>query len=406
MNHYHALTGVTLYGYGTLATVGQKAANLVRLSALLPTETFTIPTGLAIDVASTKDLGFPHNPGTSFRPLIEQIRRHLGPRLVVRSSPLISAPGLLDTVIDIANGDTRALHEAMVHVINSWFKPEAIAFRTLYRQPQAFGMGLLIQDYVAPELNSFAGVHFTRHPQNGNALGYTEAVRGMNGQALVGGLITPVADLLPAPTRSLLCQVSRTLEGALDGPLDVEFVVTGKTLHIVQARPLRHLPAHAAVRAAREMVREGLISTERGTSLVSDWDSKAPWWLAVDSFVEPVSQGLGAVSGAICGRVAITDDFGKDAIYVGGYTDTTHIADMLACAGILTNTGGRTCHAALLAMQAGLPTIAGAHFSIDEETITFPSGIEVKQGEWITIDGNSGAVYLGKHPIIDQRHAQ
>jgi pyruvate,orthophosphate dikinase len=400
--------------------IGAKAANLLVLGELSFCGLFQVPRALILP-AEYEHIA-QHEPGlgiyhADWAQVENEVYLHLGQRLAVRSSPLVSMPGQLETVVDVPNADprtlnTRALHAALRRVIGSWYSESATKFRALYRLDQKFGMGIVIQNYVAPEPGSWAGTYFSRNPHTGAEVGIIEALEATTGGELVGGRQTPSQEL-PLDYQARLRALQPLLESRFGGPVDVEFVfspspVAGAEpiLYLVQARLLRHIAAPAAARIAASMQRVGILTPQQAESLVNRRDSKAPWWLSIATTEWPVAQGLGAVSGAVSGRVFFGPkpaQTGADCLYVAEHTFAEEVVDMVQCGGILTHTGGQTSHAALEAMRAGIPAVVGANFTIENNTLVLASGERVAQGEWLTIDGLSGLVYRGRQPLVDRR---
>ncbi len=376
----------------TLATIGRKAANLAGLTL----QNAVIPTGLALNAQQAQEYCETEN-----FPLLAWFTGEMGSRLAVRSSPQESMPGLLETVLDVAN-EPEAVLEALRTVVASWQSERAIEYRETYEIDQTFSMGILLQDYIAPD---YAGTLFTRCPQYGDGP-VLEAVAGANGSGLVGGTAKPVT--LPTTVAQRVLALGTELEKHFAAPLDIEWAYQGEQLYLLQVRPLRYLNPAAAALIAADMQREGLLTADQAQALVHRRDSKAPWWLAVNSYGE-CAQGLGAVSGAVSGKIAIRSGFGPGAIYVASHTGVAEVSNMLKCDGILTNLGGQTCHAALLAMQAGKPAVVGADFTFyaqDPEWIELSDGTQLREGSYITIDGATGHVYYERQPIIDVRQRE
>jgi pyruvate,orthophosphate dikinase len=380
-------------------TYGQKARNLEVLSAHAQRLGYLVPSAVAFNSRYMYRADLFAYWEHTWRHKLTAIRHHLGNELVcVRSSPEFSMPGLLHTEVAVPTED-KLIWEAVAKVRKSWDAQPAKDFRNLYQLGEEYQMGIIVQDYVAPTKHSWAGTFFSRDPRTGSAEGVCEALKGQSGGALVGGSATPL-QTLPATYQRKLRKAAQGLEKVFEGPLDLEFVCKQGKLYLVQARLLKHLTPLAAVRIATDLVREGVLPKEKAESLLKRQDSKAPWWVSVQTSEQPLLTGNSAVSGAVQGRVAIRRDFGPQSLYVAGHTDAIHASDMLKCAGILTHTGGQTCHAAILAMQAGIPAVVGARFSLTDDALFLPDGSVVREGEWLTIDGTTGHVYRGQQPLV------
>jgi pyruvate,orthophosphate dikinase len=184
-------------------------------------------------------------------------------------------------------------------------------------------------------------------------------------------------------------------------------------LWILQTRPAKRAPL-AALRIAIDLVHEGLIAPSEALHRLSDLKPEALVRTQLDAPGEPVARGIGAAPGVAAGRAAFDSASaarqaaaGDPVILVRPDTSTADIAGFAAADGIVTAQGGRTAHAALVARQMGKPCVAGCKaLAVDaEERTARCDGITIGEGDWISMDGDGGAVYLGRADIVRERPA-
>src|SRR2546428_4333414 len=214
---------------------------------------------------------------------------------------------------------------------------------------------------------------------------------------------------LPRAFEQLL-ETMRRLEEHYRDMQDIEFTVEDNELYLLQTRSAKRTAA-AAVKAAVDMVEEGLISREDAVSRIDPAqldqllhpmiDPTAKW--------EVVARGLNASPGAACGKIVLDADTaeqrgkaGESVILVRWETTPDDIHGLIQAAGILTAHGGMTSHAAVVARGMGKPCVAGCEalsIDLDARTITL-AGRSVAEGEVLTIDGGTGAVIVGEVPLV------
>ncbi len=301
-------------------------------------------------------------------------------------------------------------------VFNSWNNPRAITYRRLNDIPANLGTAVNVQAMVYGNMGdtSATGVGFTRDPSTGAKVFYGEYLTNAQGEDVVAGIRTPhpIADLekeMPAVYRQLR-EITDKLEKHYRDVQDFEFTVQENTLYMLQTRTGKRT-AHAAVKIAVDMVKEGLISKEEAVLRVEP--------ASLDQLLHPIidpkakltviAKGLPASPGAASGMAVFSaDDAVKQAkkhpvILCRPETTPDDIHGMDAAKGILTARGGMTSHAAVVARGMGKPCVAGCEsirvdikarkFTVDKTT--------VKEGDWITIDGGTGRVIIGKVPTRD-----
>jgi pyruvate, orthophosphate dikinase len=301
-------------------------------------------------------------------------------------------------------------------VFNSWNNPRAITYRRLNDIPSNLGTAVSVQAMVFGNMGdtSATGVGFTRDPSTGAKEFYGEYLTNAQGEDVVAGIRTPhpIADLAKEmpPVYRQLRDITNRLEKHYRDVQDFEFTVQEGTLFMLQTRTGKRT-AHAAVKIAVDMVAEGLISKEEAVLRVEPGSLEQFLHPIIDpkAKIEVIAKGLPASPGAASGKVVFTADEAvkhakKDkVILVRPETTPDDIHGMDAAKGILTARGGMTSHAAVVARGMGKPCVAGCEsIKVDLKAEKFTVGkYTVKMGDYITIDGGTGRVILGKVPTKD-----
>jgi pyruvate,orthophosphate dikinase len=315
-------------------------------------------------------------------------------------------------------------------VFKSWNGKRAVDYRRATNIPDDLGTAVNIVTMVFGNtgFNSGTGVAFTRNPATGENILYGDYLLNAQGEDVVAGIrntekIATLGNVLPEANKQFL-EVVKTLELHYKNMQDVEFTIEDGRLWMLQCRDGKRT-ARAAVKIAVDMVAEGLISKEEAVKRVSTDQ--------VDNLLHPqfttetktkakkdgrfYASGVNASPGAAVGQVYFDPDLtekmfkekGQDTIMVRPFTKPDDVHGMLAAKGILTSEGGATSHAAVVARQFGIPCVVGASsVVIDLEKRTMIcNGVTVKEGEWISVDGTTGEVFLGKIdltvPSIDEQ---
>ncbi len=320
------------------------------------------------------------------------------------------------------------LWQAIVAVFKSWNNKRAIEYRKLHGIPDDMGTAVNVQTMVFGNMgeDSGTGVAFTRDPATGENVFYGEYLRNAQGEDVVAGIRTPQplnrlqkerrGDKLPSLEEEMpevyneLLKIREKLEKHFRDIQDIEFTIERKKLYILQTRAGKRTPL-AAVKIAVDMVKEGLISQEEAVERVTpeQIDALLHPMLDPSAKYEPIAKGLPASPGAATGKVVFHPDDavklkekGEKTILVRMETSPEDIAGMAACEGILTQRGGMTSHAAVVARAMGKPCVVGCEsISISYEKKEFKVGDNVvKEGDTITIDGTSGNVILGDVPKV------
>jgi len=322
-----------------------------------------------------------------------------------------------ETGEDFPQDPRQQLTLARDAVFNSWNTPKAIYYRRMEKIPDSIGTAANVQAMVFGNMgeNSGTGVGFTRNPSTGEKTFYGEFLVNAQGEDVVAGIRTPqpIAELeqvMPEAYKQLR-EITANLEKHYRDMQDFEFTIEDGGLFMLQTRNGKRT-GPAAVRAAVDMVEEGLISKKEAVQRV------APNQL--DQLLHPVldpamrkglrkiASGLPASPGAAVGRVAFSSEdavelaAGGPVVLVRKETTPDDIHGMDVSKGILTAVGGLTSHAAVVARGMGRPCVVGASsVSVDEAkkqaTILFEGKkLMLNEGDWISLDGTLGEVYLGQ----------
>ncbi|GLV47171.1 pyruvate, phosphate dikinase [Thermus sp. LT1-2-5] len=309
------------------------------------------------------------------------------------------------------------LSAAIEAVFRSWLNPRAKTYRRIYGIPEDLGTAVVVQAMVYGNLgeDSGTGVGFTRSPVTGEKRLYGEYLRNAQGEDVVAGLRTPepierLRDYAPTLYAELV-QVAERLERHFRDMQDFEFTVERGRLFLLQTRSGKRT-AKAAVRIAVEMAEEGLISREEAVLRVEA--NALPGLLKPsvdrDKAPKPLLKGLPASPGAALGHAVFSNEGaerfhaqGLPTILVRPETTPEDITGMYLSKGILTARGGLTSHAAVVARGLGVPAVVGAEALrvYPEEGRAVVDGVEIREGDLLTLDGSTGEVYLGAVPLVE-----
>jgi pyruvate, orthophosphate dikinase len=313
----------------------------------------------------------------------------------------------------------RQLNGAARAVYGSWLSERAQTYRRLHGLDDLKGTAVTVQAMVFGNrgLSSGAGVAFSRDPSTGDAHPVVEVLFDAQGEEVVSGRRTPQSQ--EAITRALpavgaqLCDILRRLELEFHDVQDVEFTIESGRLWILQTRAAKRSPL-AALRIAIDLVHEGLTTQQEALRRLTDLNVDAFVRTRLDAPGDPAARGIGASAGVAAGRVAFDSAravrqaaAGDPVILVRPDTSTSDVAGFAVAAGIVTAQGGRTAHAALVARQMGKPAVVGAGtLDVDPDArAARTNGGTIGEGDWISIDGDSGAVYLGRANIVREHPA-
>ncbi len=366
-------------------------------------------------------------PKDEFEHLLEARKKERG----VRADVDLSAEDLKDLVRqfkskfrektgrDFPQDTWEQLCLARDAVFKSWENPRAITYRRMNKIPDDLGTAVNVQMMVFGNTGprSGTGVGFTRDPATGENLFYGEFLMNAQGEDVVAGIRTPqpIAGLektLPQVFNQLR-GITKRLEKHYRDVQDFEFTVQDGRLFMLQTRNGKRT-GHAAVRIAVDMVREKLISKEEALLRVEPLQLNQLLHPIFDPVKRrefaPIAKGLNASPGAAAG-VAVFDaeravelaSRGERVLLVRSETCPDDIAGMAAARGVLTATGGMTSHAAVVGRQMGKPSVVGCSaIHVDEHNRRFSvAGADVKEGEYVSIDGTTGEVFKGDVPTRD-----
>ena len=307
------------------------------------------------------------------------------------------------------------LMEAVKAVFRSWDNPRANVYRAMNDIPYSWGTAVNVQTMVFGNWgnDSGTGVAFTRDPSTGENKMYGEFLMNAQGEDVVAGIRTPspiakLKEVMPEVYDQFI-EISQRLEHHYRDMQDMEFTIERGKLYMLQTRNGKRTPA-AALKIAVDLVREGLVTEQEALLMLepNSLDAVLHSGFNKDALAKatPIAQGLPASPGAGCGAVYFTaEDCEAHApdgpvLLVRLETSPEDIVGMQVSEGILTARGGRTSHAAVVARGMGRCCVAGCGaLQVDEEnkTVTI-DGHVVKEGDFLSIDGNTGNVYLGKLP--------
>src|SRR5213080_4700274 len=307
------------------------------------------------------------------------------------------------------------LGRALRAVFASWDNPRAQVYRRANGIPDDLGTAVNVVEMVFGNNGdrSGTGVAFTRDPSTGEAGLYGEFLANAQGEDVVAGIRTPqplqeMKERLPEAFEQLL-DTMRRLEEHYRDMQDIEFTVEDDRLYLLQTRSAKRTAA-AALKAAVEMVDEGLISREDAVARIdpAQLDQLLHPMLDPSADYEVAAKGLNASPGAASGKIVLDADTAaqrgetEPVILVGWETSPDDIHGMIAAQGILTAHGGMTSHAAVVARGMGKPCVAGCEeLSIDADTHSVRIGRhELAEGDVITIDGGSGIVIAGPVELV------
>lgn len=324
---------------------------------------------------------------------------------------------------DFPQDPFEQLRLATEAVFKSWNGKRAVDYRRATGIPDDLGTAVNIVTMVFGNMgwDSGTGVAFTRDPSTGEKRLFGEYLLNAQGEDVVAGIrntdpIEKMRETMPQVYEQFLDIVTK-LERHYRDMQDVEFTIERGKLWMLQTRSGKRT-AKAAVKIAVDMANEGLITREEAVMRISpeqvdtllhpQFDEKAKAQAAKEGKL--YAKGVNASPGAAVGRVYFDADtaekMGKeekqDVIMVRPFTKPDDVHGMLASKGILTSEGGATSHAAVVARQFGIPCVVGASaIKIDLENRQMTvNGVTVKEGEWISVDGTTGEVFLGQIPTI------
>ena len=311
-------------------------------------------------------------------------------------------------------------------VFESWNNPRAVTFRALHAIPHDWGTAVTVQAMVFGNSgpNSATGVAFTRHPSTGEKRVFGEYLVNAQGEDVVAGLRTPdpllpdgrqrgraMSERMPRAFARLV-ELGDRLEAHFGDMQDIEFTVEDGRLWLLQTRAGKRT-VDAAIRIAVELAEEGTIGHEDAVLHVDPASLDKLLHPSVDPQAKRqlFARGLPASPGAAAGEVVFSSSAaeraraeGRAVVLVRPETSPDDIHGMVAAEGIVTTRGGMTSHAAVVARGMGKPCITAASaIRIDPSRQAMRAGgVTVRQGDWLTLDGASGEVLLGRLPMVQR----
>lgn len=302
---------------------------------------------------------------------------------------------------------------AIEAVFASWQAPRAREYRRLNGIADAIGTAVTVQSMVFGNAGgqSGAGVGFTRDPATGERALWVDFLFNAQGEDVVSGRRSAngheeLAAILPDAWRELTAAAGQ-IEQAFGDMQDFEFTVQEGRFFMLQTRSGKRTP-QAAARIALDLLDEGLIGPELALERTAGLDRQAlgrTRLVAGDgAALVPLGRAATASSGVAVGEIALDEaravarrGAGVPVILVRRDAETSDLAALDSAAGLLTQRGARTSHAAVVARQLGKVCLVGcAELSIDETARTIRLGdVILHEGELLTLDGNEGACYAG-----------
>lgn len=395
------------------------------------------------DVVMEKAAGIEPKDGEGIRKILDGMMGDLKKKLGVSDDTHIPAEELIKLcdqfkatvkkVLGSAFPDDpmQQLWGAIGAVFASWNGKRAIAYRNIENIPHDWGTAVNVQTMVFGNMGetSATGVAFTRNPGNGDSHFYGEYLINAQGEDVVAGIRTPSpmnrwsanehSKHLPTLEKTMpkvykeLDKIQQKLEKHFHDMLDIEFTIEDQKLWMLQCRVGKR-NGTAAVQMALDMVKEKLITQEQAVLRVTPAQLGELLLPAIDpkaeAQVKPIATGLPAGPGGACGKIVFNSadaiklhEAGQNAILVREETNPEDIEGMRAASGILTQRGGMTSHAALVARGWGKCCIVGCgELEINLSAKTVKMGGKIfKEGDELTLNGTKGWVYNGALKMLE-----
>ena len=363
-------------------------------------------------------------PKEDFDHVVEEAKQKAG----VASDPELSADRWKEVIaqfreiVRVHTGEPfpqdvfEQLELAIGAVFDSWYSKRAIDYRKFNKISDEWGTACSVCSMVFGNLgdDSGTGVAFTRDPNTGEKALFGEYLRNAQGEDVVAGIRTPMKiSELQSSQPDVYAQfvaIAHQLETHYRDMQDLEFTVERGKLWMLQTRSAKR-SAEAAVRIALDLVHEGIITKTEALQHVDAASLDQLFHARIDPNEKfaVAGKGLNASPGAATGQIVFDADkaaergsAGDDVILVRVETAPDDVHGMIAAKGILTSRGGATSHAAVVARGMGRPCVAGFDaMVIDRSARTATIGGQVlREGDWITIDGTTGNVIVGKLALI------
>jgi pyruvate, orthophosphate dikinase len=324
---------------------------------------------------------------------------------------------------DFPSDPYEQLDLAIKAVFASWFGKRAVDYRNNQKIAHDLGTAVNVVTMVYGNMgdDSGTGVAFTRDPNTGEKTLFGEYLTNAQGEDVVAGIrtapkISQMQTDMPEVYAEFL-RIGTQLEKHYRDVQDLEFTIERGKLFMLQTRSAKRTAA-AAVKIAVDMVDEGIITPEEAVGRVEpghvDQLLRATFDPNALKQATKIVNGLNASPGAAVGRAVFDADTavewvnnGENVILVRIETSPDDFHGMAVAEGIITARGGATSHAAVVARQIGKPCVAGSSDLIidyaNDQAHCNVTGTEFKQGDWVSLDGSTGALYVGALPTVDAR---
>ncbi len=318
---------------------------------------------------------------------------------------------------DFPDGPRDQLGQAVGAVFKSWNNDRAVTYRQLNGIPDELGTAVTVQRMVFGNrgAHSGSGVAFTRDPTTGAPEPEGDFLLSAQGEDVVAGVrntedLGDLARRMPEVHRQLVEDLAQ-LERHYRDMQDVEYTIEDGRLYILQTRNAKR-PAQAAVRFAHDAVGEGMLSREQALHTIDAGTLDALLHPTFDPAAEytELTRGVAASPGAAGGAIVFSAEeaersaeAGEDVVLVRPFTSADDVGGFQSARGILTSQGGKSSHAAIVARGMGRPCVCGvAALEIDLEAQTARIGqTTLRAGDWIAINGTSGAVTADRVALIE-----
>jgi pyruvate,orthophosphate dikinase len=302
-------------------------------------------------------------------------------------------------------------------VFDSWNGDRAKLYRRQERIPADLGTAVNVVAMVFGNIgmDSGTGVAFTRDPGSGDQGVYGDYLQNAQGEDVVAGIRNTVAladlEQIDKPAYDELMAIMAKLENHYRDLCDIEFTVERNKLWMLQTRVGKRTAA-AAFKIAIQLVDEGLIDMDEALQRVNGAQLAQLMFPRFDDAADKkqIAKGVNASPGAAVGKVVFDSATagewaarGEKVILVRRETNPDDLPGMIAAEGILTSRGGKTSHAAVVARGMGKTCVSGAdelEINVAGKTVTTKDGTKIGEGDVLSIDGTSGAVYVGEVPVV------
>ncbi|HYB05016.1 MAG TPA: pyruvate, phosphate dikinase, partial [Nitrososphaerales archaeon] len=361
--------------------------------------------------------------GNKFEKLIEEKKASRG----VKSDVELTASDLKELVHEFKQlfkaesgkefpaDPNKQLRHAIEAVLASWNGKRAVEYRRFYKIDDKMGTAVNVVAMVFGNTgeNSGSGVGFTRNPSTGERKLFAEFLINAQGEDVVSGARTPFSiEEIEEKMPDLFEQLSRIgglLERHYRDMQDFEFTVENGKLWMLQTRTGKRT-AQAAVKIALDFVSDRMISDEEAVMRVepAQLDQLLHKHIDPEAHMDVLVRGIAASPGAAIGkavfdtnRAAELGKLGESVILVRRETAPEDIHGMILSQGVLTQRGGKTCHAAVVARGMGKPAVVGAETLVILDNHAQAGDVVINDGDILTIDGGTGDVILGPAPLVD-----